>query len=204
MSMSYRVFLLASFLAIVGGDAARATPVGMPAGSTVWMELDGNACDSDGDSDCLGSNQPGPNPPNGIPLTTFSESNGTWVTGFAEVYPDQVRSLVSGHSGAFLYISMLDTYTVHGTAEGAFSSLKPSPPRTASSIHTHHAQPWAGCPGVQLGDRNLLLDRPGVPRAVAHHALRSGTRPPGRIHDPSAAPFSVSIDARRATRAAAA
>jgi hypothetical protein len=121
MSISYRVFLLASFLAVAVSGAARATPVGMPAGSRVWMELDSNACDLDGDSDCLGSNQPGPNPPNGIPLTTFSESNGAWATGFAEVQPDQVRTLVGSYSGAGLYVSMLDTYTVHGAAAGPFS-----------------------------------------------------------------------------------
>ena len=120
MSMSYRALLLASFLAVAVSDAARATPVTMPAGSPVWMELRSNACDSDGDADCLGSNQAGPNPPNGIPLSTFSESNGTWVTGFGEVQPDQVRSLLSGYTGSFMWISMLDTYTVHGTAVGSF------------------------------------------------------------------------------------
>lgn len=101
-------------------ETAWAVPVTMPAGSTVWMKFSGNACDSDGDADCLGSNQLGPNPPNGIPLTTFSESNGTHATGFAEVYPNQARSYLSANTGAFMYISMLDAYTVHGTAAGSF------------------------------------------------------------------------------------
>ena len=101
-------------------ETAWAVPVTMPAGSAVWMKFSANACDSDGDADCLGSNQLGPNPPNGIPLTTFSESNGTHATGFAEVYPNQARSYLSANTGAFMYISMLDAYTVHGTAAGPF------------------------------------------------------------------------------------
>jgi hypothetical protein len=100
-------------------ETSHAALVTMPAGSTVWMEMRGNACDADGDADCIGSNQPGVNPPNGIPLTTFVDGT-TSATGYAEVRADQMRSSLSANTGAFLYMSMLDSYTVHGSASGAF------------------------------------------------------------------------------------
>lgn len=115
------VFFIPLLLSAMASETAWAVPITMPVGSTVWMELSANACDSDGDADCLGSNQLGANPPNGIPLTTFNEGNGTWVTGFAEAYPNQARSYLSSYSGSFMYISMLDTYTVHGTASSPFN-----------------------------------------------------------------------------------
>jgi hypothetical protein len=190
--------LLASFLAIVVSGAARATPVGMPAGSTVWMEWDSNACDSDGDSDCIGSNQPGPNPPNGIPLTTFSESNGTWGTGFAEVQPDQVRSFISGYGGGFIWISMLDTYTVHGTAVGPFDiTAHLSVSGTASSVllrGTHGLS--AANVDLEIGTFNPSTD-PTFHEQWRITAFSSGQQViwsyPSTFS--TIAPFSVSIDA---------
>jgi hypothetical protein len=117
----FRLALAIVSLVIAAAGQARAVPIGMPAGSRVWMELDSNACDEDGDSDCTGSSLLGSNPPNGIPLSTFSESNGATATAYAEAFPDQVRTLVGGYSGAGLYVSLLDTYTAHGPAVGSFS-----------------------------------------------------------------------------------
>lgn len=135
-----RVFVISLLLGAMASETAWAVPVTMPDGSTVWMELSANACDSDGDADCLGSNQLGANPPNGIPLTTFNEGNGTWVTGFAEAYPNQARSYLSSYSGSFMYISMLDSYTVHGTAAGPFNiTVHLDVTGTAASVVTG---PW--------------------------------------------------------------
>lgn len=102
-------------------QTAQAAPIAMPAGSTVWMHFEASACpDADGD-DCVGSNLPGSAPPNGIPLTTFTDVSLTHsATGFAEVLPDRVRTLNRGRYTAFMKASFQDTYTVHGTAAGSF------------------------------------------------------------------------------------
>jgi hypothetical protein len=92
----------------------------MPAGSTVWMHFEASACpDADGD-DCIGSNLPGVAPPNGIPLTTITNTSGQFATGYAEVLPDRVRTFASGNFTAFMRASFQDTYTVHGAAVGPF------------------------------------------------------------------------------------
>lgn len=113
------VYVLASMAGLVG-QAAVASQIPMPAGSRVWMMLTSNACDLGDGSDCIASNHYGVNPPNGIPLSTFRESNGTYVTGAAEVLPGQLRSYLTSNSGSFMYVSMFDTYTVHGTASTLF------------------------------------------------------------------------------------
>lgn len=158
-----RVFVISLLLGVVASETAWAVPITMPAGSTVWMELSANACDSDGDADCLGSNQLGPNPPNGIPLTTFNEGNGTWVTGFAEAYPNQARSYLSSYSGSFMNISLLDTYTVHGTAAGPFNiTVHLGATGTAASVVTG---PWhqlnTASVQVEIGTWNPSTD-PGL------------------------------------------
>lgn len=101
-------------------STARSAPIAMPTGSTVWMHYEASACpDADGD-DCIGSNLPGPNPPNGIPLTTFDTPSTGSSTGFAEIFPAQVRTFVRGRFSSFMRASFQDTYTVHGAAPGPF------------------------------------------------------------------------------------
>lgn len=92
--------------------------INMPVGSTVWMEWQANVCTDSAGSDCAGSNQAGPNPPNGIPIATF-DNGSIYSTGSAEILPDRVRTLISGWS-SFMFASFEDTYTVGGTAVGAF------------------------------------------------------------------------------------
>lgn len=82
----------------------------MPAGSHAWMVWTAN------NSVPGTSNSVGPNPPNGIPLTSFSNSNGTHGAASAEILPDRMRSFLSGYSPGFVYQSMWDIYTVHGSA----------------------------------------------------------------------------------------
>jgi hypothetical protein len=112
--------LAAAFLSGLAG--AEAATIIMPSGSTVWMKMNSTACwdgVTAGADDCAASNQKGPNPPNGIPASTFS--NGTIsATTSAEVLPDQVRTFLAGRS-AFLYVSIEDTYTVLGTPLDPFN-----------------------------------------------------------------------------------
>lgn len=121
----------------------------MPAGSRVWMVHTSNACWVSGPTiPCDTSNQPGPNPPNGIPLATFAESNGSWSTGAAEMQPDSFRSFVGGYSGSFMYLSMNDTYTVHGTTGGPFAiTARLSVEGQARSAH---ANIWEGLTGANV------------------------------------------------------
>jgi hypothetical protein len=119
MRQSFRV--LAPIAALLSGIVcAEAGTIIMPGGSTVWMKMNSTACWNGvtaGADDCAASNQKGPS--NGIPLSTFSNGTITATTS-AEVLPDQVRTFLSGRS-AFLYVSMLDTYTVHGALPDPFN-----------------------------------------------------------------------------------
>jgi hypothetical protein len=115
-------FLAAVALVLAGAAAqsASAAPIGMPAGSTVWMHYEASVCpDADGD-DCVGSNLPGLAPPNGIPTTVFTDGS-TSATVFAEILPDQVRTFNRARLTALLKASFQDTYTVNGSAGGPFS-----------------------------------------------------------------------------------
>ena len=95
----------------------------MPAGSKVWMKFEGSACPINDSEDCAGSNQAGPNPPNGIPMGTFSDSNAS-TTIYAEILPDRIRTFARGNAMAgmhlggsgFMHASFEDTYTVGGIA----------------------------------------------------------------------------------------
>ncbi len=111
--------LIPLLLCAVASQNVWAALVTMPAGSTVWMELTSNACDPDGDADCTGSNQLGANPAGGIAPITFIDGT-TSVTGSAEAFPDLMRVYLLAATGSFMYVSMLDTYTVQGTASGTF------------------------------------------------------------------------------------
>lgn len=108
--------LPAWLLAIAAGGTAWAAE--MPAGSRAWMVFSGNSCGAT--STCATSNTPGPNPPNGIPTTTFIDTDGTFQTGSAEILPDRMRSVHGGYGGEFMYLFINDTYTVHGVATGPF------------------------------------------------------------------------------------
>lgn len=127
MTISHWALLGSLIAGSICWRSASAAPIGMPAGSKVWMKFEGSACpDADGD-DCAGSNQAGPNPPNGIPMSTFSGSTGL-ITGYAEILPDRIRTLnrgeavagVHGGGSGFMHASFEDMYTVGGTAAGPF------------------------------------------------------------------------------------
>jgi len=133
---------LGSMLAVLAfGLVARtsyADPIPMPAGSTVWMHFEASACpDADGD-DCVGSNLPGTAPPNGIPLTTFTDVSLTHsATAYAEVLPDRVRTLGRGRYTSAMRASFQDTYTVNGVAAGTFPiTVLLSATGTARSVAT--------------------------------------------------------------------
>jgi hypothetical protein len=117
-----RWIVLGSLLATsICWQSASGAPIDMPAGSKVWMKFDAAVC-PDGDlDDCIASNQAGPNPPNGIPLSTFGSggSLGT-ATGFAEILPDRIRIYSRGEFSNFLHASFEDSYTVVGSAAGPF------------------------------------------------------------------------------------
>jgi hypothetical protein len=89
----------------------------MPEGSNVWMEFESGAAIGPG-SNVVGSNQPGPAPPNGIPLTTAI--NGAAIaSGFAEITATSVRTYANAVTAtAFIYATMNDTYTVAGAGSG--------------------------------------------------------------------------------------
>jgi hypothetical protein len=121
MCKAFRVLavIAAPFWGVVAADAST---IIMPSGSTVWMKMNSTACPSGGVAgadDCIASNQAGPNPTNGIPTSTFSSSTISATTS-AEVLPDRVRTFLSGRS-AFLYVSLEDTYTIHGTSADPFN-----------------------------------------------------------------------------------
>jgi hypothetical protein len=83
------------------------------------MKMEATACpDADGD-DCLGSNEAGPNPPNGIPLTTFGSGNNE-ETGYAEILPGAIRIYARGELAIGVWASFEDTYTIVGSAAGPF------------------------------------------------------------------------------------
>src|SRR5688572_2999838 len=105
--------IVAGFLLVCAvGHSASAGPIIMPAGSTVWMKFEASvAPDADGD-DAAGSNRAGPTPLNGIPLTTVTNNNPGFATGYAEIMPDRVRTFLASDYGAFMYASFQDTYTV--------------------------------------------------------------------------------------------
>lgn len=117
MSRPSQFILLGSLLAAsIACQSASAAPIGMPAGSTVWMEFATTA-------DYAGSNQAGLAPPNGIPLTTIPSPIAALGRGtvYAEILPTSIRTFVDAYqASAFLHASFQDTYTVSGAAAGPF------------------------------------------------------------------------------------
>jgi hypothetical protein len=127
MTISHSVILGSLIAAAISWQSASGAGIGMPAGSKVWMKFEGSACPDADSQDCAGSNQAGPNPPNGIPMGTFSDSNAS-TTIYAEILPDRIRTFARGNAIAgmhlggsgFMHASFEDTYTVGGTAAGPF------------------------------------------------------------------------------------
>jgi hypothetical protein len=112
---------LVALLAVAAfSTAASGVTLTMPAGSTVWMHAGGSACADAGDSDCVVSNVLGPNPPNGIPASSFNHPTYGYASFYAEILPARVRSRSTGNNSVGLQSSFVDTYTVHGSAVGTF------------------------------------------------------------------------------------
>jgi hypothetical protein len=191
--------VLGCALALGAAGAAHAAPIAMPAGSTVWMHFEASACpDADGD-DCVGSNLPGVAPPNGIPLTTITNTIGQHATGYAEVLPDRVRTLVRGNFTAFLRASFEDTYTVHGAAAGTFPiTVTLSANGVARTLHTGTFLPHrlvAANVGVEIG----TFDASAVAMSEQFRVTPFGpatqalwTHPTAALDAPLEVPFGVS------------
>lgn len=95
----------------------------MPAGASVWMVHDSNVCwdhvPGHPAPPCATSDQFGA--AGGIPMQTYNYLEGNWVTSFAQAYPDSVHTYLAGTDAGFVYVSMRDTYTVHGGATEPFA-----------------------------------------------------------------------------------
>ena len=113
--------MVAGFLLVcVVGQSASAGPILIPPGSTVWMKFESSVAPVADGNDAAGSNLPGQAPPNGIPLTTVTNSNPGYATGYAEIMPSTVRTFLQANFTSFMHASFQDTYTVGGTATGTF------------------------------------------------------------------------------------
>jgi hypothetical protein len=113
--------MVAGFLLVCAvGQSASAGPILMPAGSTVWMKFESSVAPAADGNDAAGSNLPGQAPPNGIPMTTVTNSNPGYASGYAEIMPNSVRTFLQANFTSFLHASFQDTYTVTGTATGTF------------------------------------------------------------------------------------
>lgn len=114
-------FGTALLLALAAG-AAPASAAVMPAGASVWMVHDSNNCwdhvPGHPALPCATSDQFGAS--GGLPMQTYSYAT-SWTTSFAQAYPDSVHSYLAGWDAGFVYVSMRDTYTVHGAAAGSFA-----------------------------------------------------------------------------------
>lgn len=148
MNTSRWVVLASLLAASLVSQPASATYIAMPPGSTVWMKVNSNVPPGD----LVGSNLPGPNPPNGIPLTTFGSLASSFATVSAEILPDHVRTFLRANTGTFMYSSFQDTYTVGGTAVGSF-------PITfhLHSTGTARSIPFAQSSNIMLGSNAKVV-----------------------------------------------
>ena len=113
--------MVAGFLLVcVVGQSASAGPILIPPGSTVWMKFESSVAPVADGNDAAGSNLPGQAPPNGIPLTTITNSNPGYASGYSEIMPNTTRTFLQGNFTSFIHASFQDTYTVGGTATGTF------------------------------------------------------------------------------------
>lgn len=106
-------------------SAAGAAPVGaavMPAGADVWMVHESNVCWDHVPGHlalpCATSDQFGAL--GGIPMHTYTYSTSS-ATSFAQAFPNSVHTYLAGTDAGFMYVSMHDTYTVHGAVPGSFA-----------------------------------------------------------------------------------
>lgn len=115
-------FGTALLLALAASGAAPAWAEVMPAGADVWMVHRSNVCwdhvTQGGSSLCAASDQFGA--AGGIPMQTYNYSTSS-ATSFAQAFPDSVHTYLAGTDAGFMYVSMRDTYTVHGAAPGSFT-----------------------------------------------------------------------------------
>lgn len=115
-------FVTALLLALAAAGAAPAWAEVMPAGADVWMVHRSNVCwdhvTPGGSSLCAASDQFGAS--GGIPMQTYHYATSS-ATSFAQAYPDSVHTYLAGWEAGGMYVSMRDTYTVHGAATGSFA-----------------------------------------------------------------------------------
>lgn len=107
-------------------NVARATGI-VPAGSRVYMAVSGpeNVCGAaDENHNAFCATASGPAVPVSIPLTTYTDPRGSnfgFITASASVTSGKTATgTTESNSGPFEFISINDTYTVHGTATGPF------------------------------------------------------------------------------------
>jgi hypothetical protein len=189
---SWRSLFAFAVITLLPGLAS-AGPILMPEGSDVWMLWQSNLAPIADTNDVQGSNLPGPAPPNGIPLRTFS----SFTTGFAEVLPDRVRTLVSSNSASFMYVSMNDTYSVQGSLAGPFDitfEVGYSGEFFSVPISTSHAV-LGGVAEVEIGtfnpDTNLVFEQDRVTAFNGGIGTAASTPVEFRV---SAAPFTIPFD----------
>ena len=165
-----------AFFAVAGvSTTASGVTLTMPAGSTVWMHAGGTPCADAGDSDCIASTELGPNPPNGIPTSSYTSQLGS-ATFYAEILPARVRSLATGNPSAGVNSSFVDTYTVHGSAVGTFPvTVTFAGTGTASSVQvgtghrlvganvTLEIGTWNGSTGNIVETGRVVAFTPGAP-----------------------------------------
>ena len=99
----------------------------VPDGSRVFLTVSGveNICGpADENHNTFCATAAGPTAPASIPLTTFTDPRGTnfgYITTSADVMTGKTaHGTVNSNSGEFEFLSLNDTYTVHGAAGGAF------------------------------------------------------------------------------------
>jgi hypothetical protein len=99
----------------------------VPAGSRIFMTVSGpeNICGAaDANHNAFCAVASGPTVPVDLPLTTYADPRGAsfgFITASASVTSGKTATgTTNSSSGPFEFISINDTYTVHGTAGGAF------------------------------------------------------------------------------------
>lgn len=148
--------------ALAAAGATQAWAEAMPADARVWMAHRSNVCwdhiTPGGSSLCAASDQ---FDPGGIPLQTYSYST-SWATSFAQASPDSVHSYLAGWDAGHLWVSMRDTYTVHGAARGSFAvTAHLAADGVANSIYSDVSHSyWLYRPSatVEIGTFNATTD----------------------------------------------
>lgn len=137
-------------LAALGAAPAAWADV-MPEGARLWMVHQANTCwdhvPGHTETTCAASAEFGPG--GGIPMQTYTWGTN-WTSSFAQAGADSVHSFLGGSDTGFLYVSMRDTYTVHGAAPGSFAvTARLSAEGVASSVW-YVGKHWLYNPSVEL------------------------------------------------------